>query len=205
LPSRRITYGFDVITLILGGARSGKSTYAEQLAAQCDGSVLYVATAQAWDEDMANRIAAHRAQRPAHWRTLEAPVDVGKAILGAPPAQVILIDCLTLLASNVIAPLDTSDQAVADQALKAEIDALCEAFATVTTANRTAHWIIVSNEVGLGIVPAYPLGRIYRDALGRANQRLATLADQVFFMVAGLPLTVKSSPFNANFNQDGPA
>jgi len=192
-----------VITLILGGARSGKSTYAEQLAAQHDGSVLYVATAQAWDEDMANRIATHRAQRPAHWRTLEAPVEVGKAILGAPPADVILIDCLTLLASNVIAPLDTSDQAVADQALNAEIDVLCEVLIKVTSTHRTAHWIIVSNEVGLGIVPAYPLGRIYRDALGRVNQRLATLADQVLFMVAGLPLTVKAS--QVNVNRDGSA
>jgi adenosylcobinamide kinase / adenosylcobinamide-phosphate guanylyltransferase len=196
-------YGFDVITLILGGARSGKSTFAEQLAAQYDGSVLYVATAQAWDEDMANRIAAHRAQRPARWRTLEAPVEVGKAILGAMPADVILIDCLTLLASNVIAPLDPADQAVADQALKAEIDALCDAVTTVAATDRTVNWIIVSNEVGLGIVPAYPLGRIYRDALGRANQRLAALADQVFFMVAGLPLTVKANPVNVN--KDDPA
>ncbi len=180
------------LTLILGGARSGKSTYAEKLAAQRHCDVLYVATAQAWDEDMVSRIAAHQAQRPPHWRTLEAPVGVGKAILEALPADVILIDCLTLLASNVIAPLDTTDQAVADRALNAEIGALCEAFITTTTAC-SAHWIIVSNEVGLGIVPAYPLGRIYRDALGRANQRLAALADQVFFMVAGLPLTVKSS------------
>lgn len=180
------------LTLILGGARSGKSSYAEKLAAQHEGSVLYVATAQAWDDDMASRIAVHRAQRPSHWRTLEAPVQVGQAIAEAPPADVILIDCLTLLASNVIAPLDTSEQAVADRALKAEIDALCDAILTVTT-HRTTHWIIVSNEVGLGIVPAYPLGRIYRDALGRANQRLAAMAHQVFFMVAGLPLTVKSS------------
>jgi len=175
-----------VITLILGGARSGKSAYAEQLAAQRGGSVLYVATAQAWDDDMARRIAAHQAQRPAHWRTLEAPLNVGQAIKGAPPADVVLIDCLTLLASNVIAPLDTADQALADQALQAEIDALCAAF------RPQAHWIIVSNEVGLGIVPAYPLGRVYRDALGRANQRLAALADEVLFMVAGLPLAVKS-------------
>ncbi|ETX04333.1 MAG: hypothetical protein ETSY2_29415, partial [Candidatus Entotheonella gemina] len=175
------------------GARSGKSTYAETLAAQHQGSVLYVATAQAWDEDMASRIAAHQAQRPSHWRTLEAPVNVGQAILAAPPADVILIDCLTLLASNVIAPLDTSDQAVADQALKLEIDALCDAFVATAPATASVHWIMVSNEVGLGIVPAYPLGRVYRDALGRANQRLAALADCVFFMVAGLPLTVKSS------------
>ncbi|PON16346.1 bifunctional adenosylcobinamide kinase/adenosylcobinamide-phosphate guanylyltransferase [Candidatus Entotheonella serta] len=150
--------GTNKLTLILGGARSGKSTYAEQLAAQHKGSMLYVATAQAWDEDMARRIAAHQAQRPSHWRTLEAPRNVGKAILEAPPAEVVLIDCLTLLASNVIAPLDTSDQAVADRALKVEIDALCDAFRALTTP--TAHWIIVSNEVGLGIVPAYPLGRL---------------------------------------------
>ena len=182
-----MAYGLtDVITLILGGARSGKSAYAEQLAAQRGGSVLYVATAQAWDDDMARRIAAHQAQRPDHWRTLEAPVNVGQAIQGAPPADVVLIDCLTLLASNVIAPLDTEEQSVADQALQVEIDALCAAFSS------QAHWIIVSNEVGLGIVPAYPLGRVYRDALGRANQRLAALADEVLFMVAGLPLTVKS-------------
>jgi adenosylcobinamide kinase/adenosylcobinamide-phosphate guanylyltransferase len=192
-----------VITLILGGARSGKSTYAETLATQLDGSVLYVATAQAWDDDMANRIAVHRAQRPAHWQTLEAPVQVGKAIVASgESSDVILIDCLTMLANNVIAPLDTSDQAVADRALKAEMDALCEAFTTVT-ATRQVHWIIVSNEVGLGIVPAYPLGRIYRDALGRANQRLAAIADEVLFMVAGLPLTVKSSQPHSHFHQDG--
>jgi adenosylcobinamide kinase/adenosylcobinamide-phosphate guanylyltransferase len=185
------------LTLILGGARSGKSAYAEKLAAQHQGSVLYVATAQAWDDDMAHRIAVHQAQRPSHWRTLEAPVQVGQAILAAPPAEVVLIDCLTLLASNVIAPLDTADQTVADQALNTEIDALCEAIITVAT-TRTTHWIMVSNEVGLGIVPAYPLGRLYRDALGRANQRLAAMADHVFFMVAGLPLTVKSGPFNVN-------
>ncbi len=183
-------YGLKVITLILGGARSGKSAYAEQLAAQHEGAVLYVATAQAWDEDMASRIAVHQAQRPNHWRTLEAPTDVGQAIRTAPPADVILIDCLTLLASNVIAPLDTSEQAVADRALQAEIDALCEAVATAPK----AHWIVVSNEVGLGIVPAYPLGRLYRDALGRANQRLAAIADEVFFMVAGLPMAVKAHP-----------
>lgn len=200
-------YGFDVnvknkLTLILGGARSGKSSYAEKLAAQHEGAVLYVATAQAWDEEMAHRIAVHQAQRPSHWRTLEAPRHVGKAILEAPPADVILIDCLTLLASNVIAPLDTSDQTVADRALNAEIDALCEAFIT-RPPSRTTHWIMVSNEVGLGIVPAYPLGRMYRDALGRANQRLAAMADDVLFMVAGLPLTVKSAPYN--FNKDGSA
>jgi adenosylcobinamide kinase / adenosylcobinamide-phosphate guanylyltransferase len=175
------------LTLILGGARSGKSSYAEQLAAQAGGQVLYVATAQAWDDEMAARIAAHRAERPAHWATLEAPRQVGAAIAAAPAADVVLIDCLTLLASNVILALPAAEDAhAAEAALRAEVNALLAAYAT-----SSASWIIVSNEVGLGIVPATPLGRVYRDALGRANQRLAAAADRVLFMVAGLPMTVK--------------
>jgi adenosylcobinamide kinase / adenosylcobinamide-phosphate guanylyltransferase len=178
------------LTLILGGARSGKSTYAETLAAEGGRHVLYVATAQAWDEEMTLRIANHRAQRPATWYTLEASCDVGQTITAAlqihTPA-VILLDCLTLLASNIITALpETVDEREATAALQVEVDALLAAYAQSDTT-----WIIVSNEVGLGIVPAYPLGRIYRDALGRANQRLAAVADEVLFMVAGLPMTVK--------------
>jgi adenosylcobinamide kinase/adenosylcobinamide-phosphate guanylyltransferase len=176
------------LTLILGGARSGKSTYAEQLAAPYD-EVLYVATAEAWDEEMRARIAAHRAQRPPGWRTVEAPRQVGAAIAAAltPATTCVLIDCITLLASNVILALpEGSDDATASAALAAEIDRLLEVYA-----RSDAAWFLVSNEVGLGIVPAYPLGRVYRDALGRANQRLAAAADRVLFMIAGLPLTVK--------------
>lgn len=174
-------------TLILGGARSGKSTYAERLAAQSGGRVLYVATAQAWDAEMAARIARHRAERPAGWQTLEAPIEVGRAVASAPPADVVLLDCLTLLASNVIVALPAPPQVeAAEAALGREVDALLTAYAA-----GSASWIVVSNEVGLGIVPAYPLGRVYRDALGRANQRLAAVADRVLFMVAGLPITVK--------------
>lgn len=181
------------LTLILGGARSGKSFYAEQLAARQDGDVLYVATAQAFDEEMAARIASHRAQRPAHWRTLEAPYGVGDALARywaqrTSLPNVILIDCLTLLANNVILALsEPVSQEGADAALTCEIDALLTAYDAGET-----EWIIVSNEVGLGIVPAYPLGRVYRDALGRANQRLASVADEVLFMVSGLPMVVKS-------------
>lgn len=177
------------LTLILGGARSGKSTYAEQQAAAAGGRVLYVATAEAWDDEMRARIAAHRAQRPAMWRTIEAPRAVGAAVDTAldDGADVVLVDCLTLLANNVLIALpEGSDERAATAALNEELDALLAAYE-----QSDAAWFVVSNEVGLGIVPAYPLGRVYRDALGRANQRLAAVADRVIFMVAGLPMTVK--------------
>ncbi len=181
------------LTLVLGGARSGKTTFAQQLAARQPGPVLYVATAEAGDQEMADRIAAHRADRPPLWLTLEAPLNVGAAIqrvhrpvaLGGPSA--VIVDCLTLLANNVIVPLpEPVSQAAADAALLAEIDALLAAYHA-----GEAQWVVVSNEVGLGLVPPYPLGRVYRDALGRANQRMAAAADNVLFMVAGLPLVVK--------------
>ena len=177
------------LTLILGGARSGKSTYAEQLAVVRGKQVLYVATAEAWDEEMRVRIAAHKAQRPPHWRTLEAPRHTGEALAAALTAEtaVVLVDCLTLIANNVIIALpDKASEADATTALMTEVESLLATYEA-----STAEWIIVSNEVGLGSVPAYPLGRLYRDALGRANQRLAAASDRVLFMVAGLPLTVK--------------
>lgn len=176
------------LTLVLGGARSGKSTYAEQLASRGE-QVLYVATAEAWDEEMRLRIANHRAQRPLHWRTLEAPRELGSAIVAALTAEtdVVLLDCMTLLANNIIVALpEPVNELEASTALMDEVNALFDAYQ-----ESTADWIIVSNEVGLGIVPAYRLGRVYRDALGRANQRLAAQADRVILMVAGLPMTVK--------------
>jgi adenosylcobinamide kinase/adenosylcobinamide-phosphate guanylyltransferase len=179
------------MTLILGGARSGKSAWAQKMAAEGGRPVLYVATATAGDEEMAARIAAHRAERPAHWRTLETPLQVGAAITATMPSGVdlVLVDCLTLLANNVLGPLpETISAAEAEAALAAEVDGLLAAYLA-----GSAEWIIVSNEVGLGLVPPYPLGRLYRDALGRANQRLAAAADTVLFMVAGLPLTLKSA------------
>jgi adenosylcobinamide kinase/adenosylcobinamide-phosphate guanylyltransferase len=176
------------LTLILGGARSGKSTYAERLARESQIAVLYVATAEAGDEEMAARIAQHRTQRPANWITLEAPRAIGAAIRSCGvTAPMVLIDCLTLLANNVIAPLpEPIEYEEAERVLNAELDDLLTAYR-----ESDAAWIIVSNEVGLGLVPPYPLGRVYRDALGKANQRLAAVADEVVFMVAGLPLKVK--------------
>lgn len=178
------------LTFILGGARSGKSAYAQKLAAARGRAVLYVATAEAGDEEMAARIAAHRAERQAGWSTLEAPTNAGGAIRAAEgDADVILVDCLTLLANNVITPLPEPVAAQdAEAALDAEVDGLFAAYA-----ESSAEWIVISNEVGLGLVPPYPLGRVYRDALGRANQRLAAAADEVVFMVAGLPMKIKET------------
>ena len=177
------------LTLILGGARSGKSAYAQELARQNGGSVLYVATATASDDEMKLRIEAHRAERPIEWRTLEAPLHVGEAIqesLAEQPADVVLLDCMTLLANNVILQLpETATEREASAALLAEVDAL---LACCKKSN--VHLIVVSNEVGLGLVPPYPLGRIYRDVLGRANQKMAASADTTIFMVAGIPMKI---------------
>ena len=188
------------LTLILGGARSGKSTYAEALAAKLGRRVLYVATAEALDDEMRARVAAHQERRPSDWFTLEAPERVGAALQASPAAtaaDAILLDCLTLLVSNLIlakapesdggAPEPDVDLAWA--AVEAELEALLEAYRLLGS-----HLIVVSNEVGLGVVPAYSLGRTYRDCLGRANQALAQVADRVILMVAGLPVDLKALP-----------
>lgn len=172
------------LTFVLGGARSGKSSHAEKLAAKAGGSVLYVATAEAHDDEMAQRIVAHREQRPFSWTTLEAPQQVGQAIAAQPAHDVVLLDCLNMLVSNML--IANEDNGQGETAVQTELDSLL-----ATYHQQNAHWIIVSNEVGLGLVPVYSLGRLFRDVLGRANQQLAAAADEVLFMVAGLPLTVK--------------
>lgn len=176
------------LTLILGGARSGKSDHAQRLAQQLSQSVLFVATAEAGDEEMAARIAKHQAARPGNWQTLEAPLNLGESIRRhLPQAELVLIDCLTLLASNVLTALpETVSPREAEAALDREIDLLMESYDA-----SSAEWVVVSNEVGSGIVPPFPLGRSYRDALGRANARLAQAADEVILLVAGLPLVLK--------------
>ena len=183
-------------TLILGGARSGKSTYAEMLASKLGQRVLYVATAQALDEEMRVRVAAHQSRRARDWITLEVPRNVGAAIRELPDVgatDVVLLDCLTLLVSNVLlsgvpdAPEPDVDRAWAG--VQAEVESLLEVHQDLGV-----HLIVVSNEVGLGIVPPYSLGRTYRDCLGRANQLLARVADQVILMVAGLPVDLHRLP-----------
>lgn len=175
------------LTLILGGARSGKSNHGLELAFN-HANVLFVATAQAWDSEMRHRIDVHKTERPDHWGTLEAPDNVGKALLASNyPADCILIDDMTLLASNVILKLsEDADTPLAEKVVLSETESLLDALNQID-----ADVIIVSNEVGLGIVPATKLGRNYRDALGRANQKIAKSADNVLFMVSGLPMVVK--------------
>ena len=176
------------ITLILGGARSGKSSHAQNLAEAAGRSVIFLATAQALDEEMSTRIQKHRAERPAGWQTLEIPFDLAPH-LPQIKSEVVILDCITLLISNLLMQFvkeDLVDEELFMLAVKKEINGLIDLFS-----EHNQHWIIVSNELGLGLVPAYQMGRVYRDALGWANQRLAREADQVLFMVAGIPVVVK--------------
>jgi adenosylcobinamide kinase/adenosylcobinamide-phosphate guanylyltransferase len=182
------------LTLLLGGARSGKSHYAETWGAAHGGRVLFVATAQAFDDEMHGRIAAHRAARPSTWDTLEAPRHAGEALEAATTStryDTVIVDCLTLLASNALLSLpDDATQADADTAILAEADALLTVHAA---SSYPYHMMIVTNEVGMGVVPPTRLGRFYRDALGRANQRIAQHADTVLLFVAGLAWPLKGT------------
>ena len=176
------------LILILGGARSGKSTYAEKLASSLGAHATYIATAQALDAEMEERIANHRRNRPETWQTREIPFEVGKKLLETPPGPgVVLLDCLTLLVSNLLMQISDPEGEIEAQAaallVENEINYLLKA-----VQNLPNDWLIVSNEVGMGLVPPYPLGRAYRDLLGWANQRLASQADQVVFMIAGIPM-----------------
>jgi adenosylcobinamide kinase/adenosylcobinamide-phosphate guanylyltransferase len=176
------------MTFILGGARAGKSRFAQELAAKLRRRVLFVATCEPLDEEMDARIKAHQRSRPRNWKTLETPTDVAKAMRGKiGNAEVVIIDCLTLLVSNLMGTEDMNAETL-EKKVTAELE---ELLTFVRTTN--AHFIIVSNEVGLGVVPAYPAGRVYRDALGMANQMLARNADKVYFMVAGIPIPLKGA------------
>ena len=165
------------LTLLLGGARSGKSTYAEKLATALPAPWTYIATAQAYDDEMAERIALHRSRRGDGWQTVDAPLDLAEALRAVPEGRPVLVDCLTLWLSNhMLAGHDA-------EAVSAELEKALSV--------PRGPWFVVSNEVGLGIVPDNPLGRRFRDAQGRLNQRVAAIADRVLFMVAGLPMQVK--------------
>ena len=176
------------ITLILGGARSGKSSHAQKLAEATGRSVTFLATAQALDEEMSTRIEKHRAERPAGWETLEIPCDIA---LHVPQMQseVAILDCITLLVSNLLMQF-VRDDLVDEEPFMVAVQKEVEELIAVIHEQRQ-NWFIISNEVGLGLVPPYQMGRVYRDALGWANQRLAREADHVMFMVAGIPMMVK--------------
>jgi len=168
------------LTLVLGGARSGKSRHAESIVMKVTPPWIYVATAASGDDEMAARIAAHRARRSTDWRTVEAPRDLAGALAAVPAGGAALVDCLTLWLANLM---------LADADIAAESDRLERVLAQAA-----GPIVLVSNEVGLGIVPDNALARRFRDAQGELNQRLASRADRVVFMVAGLPLVVKGNP-----------
>lgn len=164
--------------LVIGGARSGKSRHAQQLAEQRGGALIYVATAQAFDNEMTARIAQHRDDRDDRWRTVEAPVDLAAAIgRSDAPGTTILVDCLTLWASNLL---------LGEHDIDRHVEQLDTALAAAN-----AHVILVTNEVGSGIVPDNALARRFRDVAGRINQLVAARAAHVTLVVAGLPLAIK--------------
>lgn len=167
------------ISLVLGGARSGKSALAERLTLAAGAHPLYIATAEAWDDEMRARIAEHRARRDGlGWETCEAPLQLAVA-LTAEPERPVLVDCLTLWLTNHL---------LAEHDLDAETDALLAALPV-----RRGPVVLVANEVGLGIVPDNALARRFRDAAGRLNQRVAQIADLVVLTAAGLPLVLKGT------------
>jgi len=176
------------LIFLLGGARSGKSHYAETWARDEGGRVLFVATAQATDADMDQRIADHRAARPSSWHTLEAPIDTARRIAASAFAHdTLILDCITLMTSNILLNLgDSVSQQEANAAVLRAVDRLLE-----VQARSDATWLVVSNEVGMGVVPPTRLGVLYRDMLGRANQRIAEQADELLLLVAGIAWRLK--------------
>lgn len=165
------------LTLVVGGARSGKSSHAEALIAAYPAPWTYIATAQAFDDEMEERIAHHRARREGRWRTVDAPLDLAQTLSVMPEGAPVLVDCLTLWLSNIM---------LADH----DVDAETRRLVAVLSAPR-GPWVVVANEVGMGIVPENALARRFRDEAGRLNQMVATVADSVTFTVAGMPLAVK--------------
>lgn len=176
------------LILILGGARAGKSSYALRLAEEhervSNATVCFIATAQALDDDMAERIARHRAERPPHWRTIEEPYRIDEALENTTGSGVVIVDCLTLFASNWL--LRYGDEQESEQV----VHHITDRFLMAARLRRQTV-ICVSNEAGLGVVPETRLGRTFRDLLGRVNQEFARSADEVYMLVAGLSLRLK--------------
>jgi len=200
------------ITLVLGGVRSGKSRWAQQLAEAVE-HVAYVATAQAIDDEMRQKIRRHQEDRPAHWTTFEEPLELAQVLTNhAAEFDLMLVDCLTVFVANLLMDAEEHpwanvqiSQQISEQtsehtfevtaAQTSEQNSITERTQNLLQALRTApvSIVLVSNEVGSGVVPPFPSGRKYRDALGELNQRVAAIADNVVLMVAGLPLVLKGT------------
>lgn len=183
------------VTLITGGARSGKSSFAEEMVMGKGENILYVATAKAIDDEMKDRIKKHQERRPAHWGLLEQYSGLG-AVLPEKSREydAILLDCVTIMSTNIIfdQPVVLKEDVTFEEMLETEkilveeIQALVSCFKDLS-----CDLILVTNEVGLGLVPEYPLSRFYRDALGRVNQALGKAADEVYFVTCGVPVKIK--------------
>lgn len=167
------------LTLLLGGAASGKSAFAEALVSETERRQIYIATAQGFDNEMKEKISQHQAMRGEDWHTIEAPLDPSPALAAATRDEIVLLDCATLWLTNVM---------LAELPWEKETDRFLDALR-----NCAAPVVVVSNETGMGIVPDHPLGRAFRNAQGRLNQRLANQADRVALVVAGLPLSLKGA------------
>jgi adenosylcobinamide kinase/adenosylcobinamide-phosphate guanylyltransferase len=173
----------STVVLFTGGARSGKSRCAEQYAARLSERVVYLATATADDDEMRLRIEHHRQRRPSTWRTVEATAHLATVLAELPAGTVVLLDCLSLLVSNLL----LANESHPEPAIEREITDLL-----AVVARRDLTLIAVTNEVGMGIVPAYPLGRRYRDLLGFVNQRVAAAATAVYLVVCGIPVELRA-------------
>ncbi len=180
--------GKDLV-LLLGGAGAGKSALAERLASAAagnSGAVLFVATAQASDPEMEKKIRRHQAARPKHWRLVEEPLDLARAVeSNAAGCDAVLVDCLTLWVSNLL--LRHEGDPAAEERIIRETEALLAAWERLDKP-----WFVVSNEVGMGVVPPYPIGRTYRDVLGKVNRAVAAKATKAYLVVAGLALDLKA-------------
>ena len=183
------------VTLVTGGARSGKSTFAEELVAEKGDKILYIATAKAIDEEMTDRIRRHRERRPDSWDTLEQYSGLGAVLPDrSRDYDAMLLDCVTIMSTNIIFDIPSMQQADipledmfrAEQVLIDEVEQMIAAFPKLQ-----CDLVLVTNEVGLGLVPEYPISRFYRDALGRVNQALGRAADEVYFVTCGIPQKIK--------------
>jgi len=182
------------LIFITGGARSGKSTYAEKLAADGGGKVLYIATAVPFDEEMKLRIKKHRQRRPKEWQTVEAYKDLDNAVIeNSSDKKIVLLDCITVMITNLMIDKKTDWGNISESELEEieniindEVDKLIN---TVHVENML--FLVVSNELGMGLVPEYPMGRVFRDIAGRVNQKLAKAADEVFVCISSIPVKIK--------------
>jgi len=175
------------IIVLLGGARSGKSTFAQEFATKLGQKVMFIATGEPIDDEMHARNEEHKKNRPKNWRTIESPRDINTVLKEQMSnVDVVIIDCLTLLVANLIG--DDVDYLKAEKKIMTEIEELIVSINASTTS-----FIIVTNEVGLGLVPDNKLGRIYRDLLGKVNQLIVQHATQVYFMAAGIPIKIKDT------------